>query len=796
MANLIFVGGLDNRPGDKNIDEQAALVKKGYGTTADIISFRYSAADAKVLAAIDSNPGIPIMLFSAGCAKSKTIANKLKANNQPLNLLHINEPYTCSANTEAIVKGATDLGVPKSNVFSGGDPCTGSNMPGATKLKDRKNHFQSLTPMGEFIFKNFQSTPPTTQQQTPTGTQSDVIVASQSAYVEPRAASSSDIFGKMFLKKKSGPGEITGVAEVQIETLAGEEVSNFEFKDIQFTDPGDYVITISSESEFVRPLDVKIKVNPAPEIVAQQEKTDSPPAPVTGNRPIIAQIDQPTIKLPPISMPQDRTTTPGGQNVVTDGLGFTPVVEYGGNFIKVEDIVRLSIFHEGIVPKFDMTFRDSLNLMKGDGTPQDQTNIQVFLNSSSPHIKSIHMVFKIENFDKEPEKSGQKYRITGTLNIPDLYIQNNKSYTGTSFEAIRTICKELGLGFNSNITNTDDSMNWRNPNKRPYEFITDIVKHSYISDESYMVGYIDHYYCFNYVDVNKEFTRNIGADVVIDTSPAQKKGSKSDDERIVPLVLTNDKSNSSSSLYFTSYTTENNSTEISLEEGYKTRTKFYDRIKKTFLVFDVDSQTTDGKQSLIMKGAQNDTQFFNTNIITKFLGKLDTDNTHKNYNYAFVQNQINLRNMTKLSLNLTLNNPNFCLYKFMKVKVAIMNPSATPTEEMMNYRYSGDYWLNDISYVFERSMRQEVKLFRSELGKSREEMKNPPANTPQPDPKQNNENPAVPGTTASVATNLPNSVYNPGEVYVVQDESGKKFRITVKQVLSNGTEIIGTLEEI
>ena len=195
-----------------------------------------------------------------------------------------------------------------------------------------------------------------------------------------------------------------------------------------------------------------------------------------------------------------------------------------------------------------------------------------------------------------------------------------------------------------------------------------------------------------------------------------------------------------------------------------------------------------------MKGKQNETSFFESNVITKFLGKLDTDNTHKNYNYAYVQNQINLKNMTKLSLDINLPNPNYCLYKYMKVKVSVMNQSATPTEEQMNYRYSGDYVIQDITFLYERSMKQQIKLYRSELGKSKAEMEEDAPMTAKPDVKENNENPVVPGTTASVV--LPNSVYVVGDVYVVQDDMNKKFRITVKEVLSNGTEIIGTVEEI
>ena len=375
----------------------------------------------------------------------------------------------------------------------------------------------------------------TQSQVIQTGTQSSTLNGTQSAYVDPPIVSSSALSGKMMIKKKSGPGEITGIVEIPIQTLFGYDYGKFEFTDLQFTDPGDYVITLSSDSPDISTIDLKVKVNPVPEVIPQEPKADVEQKNATGNRPIIAQIDQPTIKLPPIVMPQDKTAGPTGQTVITDGIGYTPVVEYGGTFMKTEDIVSFRIFHDGIVPKLDLTFKDSMNLMKGDQTPKDQTPIQIFLNSTSPHIKSIHMIFKIENFDKDPEKAGQKYRISGTLDIPDLYVQNNKSYNGTSFEAIRAICKELGLGFNSNIINTDDSMNWRNPNKRPYEFIMDIIRHSYISDESYMSGYIDYYYCFNYVDVDKEFKRNNGTDVVIDTAPAQKQGqgAQGDDARII-----------------------------------------------------------------------------------------------------------------------------------------------------------------------------------------------------------------------------------------------------------------------
>jgi hypothetical protein len=606
--------------------------------------------------------------------------------------------------------------------------------------------------------------------------------------------------GKILLKKKSGPGEITGITEIVMEKIPDVESAKIDFKEIQFTEPGDYVITVSSDNEKIEYKEISIKVLPRPEIIPQDEKNKETPKEENkdGSRPIITQIDPTIINIEPIKFEQDTVVTPSdsGQKPITDTLGFTPFIWYAGYQIKTEDLLSVRLYHDGIIPKLEFNFRDTLNILKGDGTPQDQTSIELFLNSTSENIKSIHLIFKIEDFDKSPERAGQTYTIRGTLDVPNLYITKNKSYKGTSFEVLREISKELELGFNSNITNADDSMTWRSTNKKPYEFIDDIIKHSYISDKSFMLGYIDYYYCFNYVDIEKEKSRNVVGDVVIDTSGSSKASTPQDQDRIVPLRLTNDKSFNSSSLFFEKYTTKNNSTKKSLEIGYLTRTRYYDRVTKSFLVFDIDSSTSDGKSSLILKGKQNDSGFFNENIVTKFLGKLDTDNMHKNYNYAYTQNRINLDNLTKIVVDVTLSNPNYCLYKYMKVGIDVINPSATPTEDLINYRYSGEYIISSISYLYRRgSLKQELTLVRSELGKNKQEMDDPTPVAKKPEEKQINENPVVPGTTPTTVV-YPNSVYAIGEVLTVQDSAGVKYKLTVKQLLENGTEVLGNLEQI
>jgi len=309
-----------------------------------------------------------------------------------------------------------------------------------------------------------------------------------------------------------------------------------------------------------------------------------------------------------------------------------------------------------------------------------------------------------------------------------------------------------------------------------------------------MAGYIDYYYCFNYVDLEKEMNRDASNDLGINSSAMSEQSKSDESERLVSLRLTNEQSQNSSSNFIGSYTTLNESTKKSLQEGYATITKTYDRNTKSFLVFTVDSTTSDGSETYILKGSQYDDKYQKENIKHKFLGKIDTDNVHADYNYAVTQNRINLNNLNKIVLNATLPNANWNLYKFMKIGVDLINPSSTLTNpSIRDHRYSGYYIIADIEYLWNgKSMSQKLRLVKKELGKTPEEVRNDPQQQKKPEIKENNINPV--GTTVST-TPVPNSVYTVGQTYLVQDKSGKLYNLTVTSLLENGIEVTGTLKD-
>lgn len=595
---------------------------------------------------------------------------------------------------------------------------------------------------------------------------------------------------KVIITKKSGPGELIGEIE---QTIRDGFV---DFYGLQFDTAGDYVLTITPQSDLIESQDIVLKIQPEEEVIPQEKSRDveTKPENVEGTRPIIAQIEKPTIKLPPIEF--KATNSQSDNNEIATGLGFTPFFWYNGYQVSVRDIKSLDLWYEGIVPCASIVFADSIGFMKKEGFPLDNTKFEIFLNSGSKNLKSIHLRFKLTKFT---ENKNNSYRVVGTLDLKDFYKIKFENFRGTSFEVLRQIAKDLELGYNSNITNTNDSMCWLNHGKTYKDLLTDIIEHSYISDTSYVLGYIDYYYCLTYVDIEKEWLRDISKDVGLNSTGLNYIASTEQQERVEILQLTNDKSNMSSPFYFGAFKLNNQSTKLSLTKGYYTTSKVYDSASKQFLVFDVDSQTSDGSKTIILKGAPGDNSDLQDNYRTNYSGRMDTENVHKHYYYSETQNKVNLDNMVRISVDLELPNANFNLYKFMKIQINFVNDKTTiSNDEVISSRLTGEWVIIDIAYKWNKgSLRQIVRAVRKELGKTPEEINNDTSSQTDKKPEtntQNNENPSPVSNSeinppVRVAVNPPNSLYKVGETYIVQNTSGKQFKLTVTEVLENGKDV-------
>lgn len=423
----------------------------------------------------------------------------------------------------------------------------------------------------------------------------------------------------------------------------------------------------------------------------------------------------------------DPIRIPGGGNKkqmgrVANTLGYLPFVYYNGIQIENKNIISFSMSVEEFLPRIKITFTDEYGILDNLGIPLDDTKITIFINSRSKALKSILMRFKIETYSK----SGNTYIIGGVTDVNKMFLRRFESYSNmTSFECLQEFAKRAGLGFNSNISNSNDKMTWINPGKTGEEFIKDVVSKSYRSDSSFIWAYVDAYYNLNYIDVEDALKVDVSKSIGVDTIGLHTIKEFKDDEKINSLILTNDKSLSSSNNYFEKFNLINNSTNISLERGYLNRVKFFDINKLDILVFDIDSITSEGNKHIILKGSPQDEKYFREHVTTTYTGKLDTDNMHKNYNYSIVQNSQNIQELQKIAVRIDMPSPNLNLYRFQKVNIVFSNKVKTPTNPtIINERLTGEWMVVDIKYnQIENGFKQIVTLVRRDLSLTDEELK-------------------------------------------------------------------------
>lgn len=534
---------------------------------------------------------------------------------------------------------------------------------------------------------------------------------------------------KITLKVKSGPGVIIGITELQANN------NMVDFSGIQFSDPGEYIISvIPSNNSEIEESEFKINVLPEEEVIPQNiRKEEEKVKPVEGSRPIITQITQPSIVLDPIEF--DASANNDENTDIGTTLGFTPFIWYNGISIRTIDIKKLDLYHDGMEPKCTIVVRDTFGVINSpESTPLNNSKFELFLNSGSNLLKSIHLRFKIEINQKNKKGTNT---ITGTLDLNDYYKLVYETYIGTSFDTLKALSIKNGLGFNSNIRNTNDSMVWKR-NKRGEDFSNFVMSHSYISDESFVLGYIDYYWCFNYVDIEKEWKRDISNDVGLLSTGF----SSVDEDTIQKLSLTNDKSLSTTPFFFTNYRLNNNSTKNTTVTGRYTCSKVYDRLNKSFLKFNIDPIRSEGDDKIVLSGAPTEEQ--DNHYRSNYSGKIDLDNVHPNYLYAIDQNKRNLINLTNISITMDLPNPNFNLYKYQKVQLDFINQQQNPTNEnLIDDRLTGEWIIIEIGYSWRnKGLVQKLTLVRKELGKTPNEINNQEVKAP--DNRNNseiNENP-------------------------------------------------------
>jgi hypothetical protein len=437
----------------------------------------------------------------------------------------------------------------------------------------------------------------------------------------------------------------------------------------------------------------------------------------------ILQLDKPGMVLDELSLldlenTKDKDLVKSVRNSQEIAIGvITPFITINSYNVNIIKYLKMDMNQQ--IPELLLIFETVNTQFLYSGYPKDGDLLCLFFRAQSELYKPIRHDYTIidvtgpppdpiPNMSKSTKSYSTYYRfiIRAQLRIPGIYKDYCKAYRSmTSFEALRSVAKELNLGFASNEKNTSDRMTWICPNQGHYEFIDTVVSQSFKGEEDSFEWWIDAYYNLNFVNINKQLfgpdskevdsiLAAVGPNYGVHggLSSADKPG-----ETEFPLILTNDPEFLKYPNHISSFNVMNNAGEIVNNFGYKTTLQFYDNSltsdspKNKYVNYDVQSTTPKklGPNDILLRGRPNE-KTYQVEYKKLWIGTKYFDNAHQNIHQAVTQNILNRVENYKIFLRVELNSYVPWLYRGQVVPVRIVHFSAPDIESQIGDRPEKD----------------------------------------------------------------------------------------------------------
>jgi len=401
----------------------------------------------------------------------------------------------------------------------------------------------------------------------------------------------------------------------------------------------------------------------------------------------ILTITEPAIKLDTVAF---ESFGEGEPNVTRANIskGYLLMVSINGYIFTDKDILRMTLNCGGPLPTINLTISDSLGLFNIDTFPRDGDVINFRMGTlDKTTYKDIRIDFDITSADQPRQNSdvrGGKYNFSGRIKVPGLYADECKSYgKGTSLDHIEAIANDLKLGVATNIDSANDKMNLILPYSTRFDTLQDLVRHSYIDEDSFQTYCIDQYYYINYVNLNTLLESEESFEEMIyayDKEFNDTPGSGSDDstnQSKKTLLLTNHKRDIGTNLFIEAQSLINNAGSKLKKNGYKRTLQFFENDSDEGLVSHEIEPLSGKNMSDIeepMKGRRGEERY-KGETKTKYTGRknadLETSHTHLNYEYAAISNAQNIDEIKKMSLEVSLAAFNPAIHLYQKLPVLI-----------------------------------------------------------------------------------------------------------------------------
>lgn len=448
----------------------------------------------------------------------------------------------------------------------------------------------------------------------------------------------------------------------------------------------------------------------------------------------IVTIFEPTIKLDEVDTRDVEYGTdpdyknPDGTEIKHSKLAgsVSPFVVINKMKFGYHQIKLLELDVTGFLPTITISISGKGGIFTSKSFPKDGDVISLYIRSETPDFKPVRQDYRILDVTAPPstDPDGQNihFSLVGILNIPAMFVDKIKSYANmTSMKTLQEIAKDLGLGFATNETTTNDSMTRVCPSIDYYDFImNDVLSSAYLNDESFFTCYIDQYYYLNFIQVNDMLVH----DTPMDTYRLNRifqSDYNPDESESVPVerdvFLTNSKVVSDTPNFITGYTPVNNSGIVSMLNGYRTYLQYYDKKKAEFTQYFIETlNTPESEDKIILKGREDEDHREQMRAIS-FVNQMN-DNVHTNYYHAKIQNKYNMEEITKLNLVCNLSGINPVLHRYGVVPILITVSSGSDITRIVNKTgkeegeqsdmtfdrfLSGWYAIGGIRYIFSQT---------------------------------------------------------------------------------------------
>jgi len=400
-----------------------------------------------------------------------------------------------------------------------------------------------------------------------------------------------------------------------------------------------------------------------------------------------------------------------------------------GSTINPKEIIYVKLYNSRFLPEIELSCYDSTGVFFTTLYPSDHDSIlSIFVKSSSNLNFPIRMDFRVTEFETTKSSTPDqtlKYLIKGILDVDSLQYTRYEMRQGTSYKIIRDIALEMNLGFATNVDNSNDEMKWINPSETYIEFITDTTRRAYVKEDSFVWTFIDFYYNLNYVNIETELNLNQKEQQTL-TSPTLIKDAE---DQLANLYLTNNPAFIMTNKFIDKFDLVNQSYKVNLEKSYRMKSTWYEKNEnKIYRDFLDDIETNDPNLKPLY---DYKAQIYQENVNDDYyIGKVESDNVHKNYAVTKAINLFNLKNIEKMKMTVTLPQINFDIKRFQNIRVEIYNirdmfsqksgsPSTgggTPVDNI-NETLSGFWFVTGINYLYRRSngTQQEITLIRRDL---------------------------------------------------------------------------------